>query len=312
VCGGEKFRLHRGAAPHEDQSPLIQKEGVFYGMKRIISLILILASVLPFAACLAEPDGNDPAGWFAQDLFYDEMITVPTGQTFAYYSQKDPLWYNLWFEERRSKRHRLFGWGGCCCTSVAMALRCVLEDDEILLVKDVLKTPVAFCVCSINTYQCQDRHPRYELTTQEEYLKLLPVIMADIACGNNKKDIVSRTETGTGFGYLEAFTGPLGIKWHTTKSWDEAAQAVADGKGVICRAEANSPFTTSGHWLFYAGSDEDNEYFLDPMTRDEYTNDRRKIIKVIYQGLVYTEKAKRNQLDIGLFIIIEKDPDAAV
>lgn len=283
-------------------------------MKRITSLILLLIILFPLAALTEghneEYKVDDPVGFFSQDLSYDAFITVPTGRTFAYYSQKDPL-YALWYEDRSSKRRRQFSWGGCCPTAAAMALRCVTEDEEITLLEDVLKTPLSFCVCSINKYQCEDGHTRYTPSGTEEYLKLLPVIIGEIACGNNTDGVVARNSTGTGTGFLKVIIRPFGIRTRSTNSWTEAAQAVEDGKGVMCLAQSGSPFTTVGHWMLYAGCDDEYEYFLDPMTRDEYTNDKGKVIKVLHQGLVCVEKSKRNRTQISQFIILEKDPAPA-
>lgn len=283
-------------------------------MKRITSLILLLIILFPLAALTEgvneEYKVDDPVGFFSQELSYDTSITVPTGRTFAYYSQKDPL-YALWYEDRSSKRRRLFSWGGCCPTSAAMALRCVVDEEDVIRLEEVLKTPLSFCVCSINKYQCEDRHTRYTPSTNEEYVRLLPVIIGEIACGNNTDSIVARNSTGTGTGFLKVIVKPFGIVYHSTTSWSEAAQAVEDGKGVMCFTASGSPFTTAGHWMLYAGCDEEYEYFLDPMTRDDYTNDKGKLIRVIHQGLVCVEKAKRNRAEIGQFIILEKDPALA-
>ena len=276
-------------------------------MKRVLSCILLFMLLLPLISAAEEGAKDDPAAFFAQDLSYDAYVTTPTGKTFAYYSQKDPL-YALWYENKSSQRHRLFSWGGCCPTAAAMALRCVVEDDEILLLQDVLKTPLSFCVCSINKHECEDGHTRYTPSSQDEYLKLLPVILGEIACGNNVSGDVSRTPTGTGTGFLKVISPALGIKITKTTSWSEAAQAVEDGKGVMCIAQAGGPFTTVGHWMLYAGCDEEYEYFLDPMTRTEYTNDKGRLVKILHQGLVCVDKSKRNRAEISQFVILEKVP----
>lgn len=273
---------------------------------RRVSLLLILYVILNcFAACAEAEEDFLTERQFAAPAYYDTEITVPSGRTYAYYAQNDTLWGGMIYESKSSTKNRPFRDGGCAPSSVAMALRCVVPEEQLLRFNSCAKYPYSVCSCSINKWHCGKGHARYYITSVKDYVKYLPLVLGDFAAGNNIYGLSSRAmNTGTGLTFLNGLAELFDIKISRTESLEEALTHVDLGCGVVAFAGSGGAFTSTGHYLLLVGADESHVYFLDPLCRDSYrASDPEHAVKPVYQGLVGVERQKYGRAQIYSYII---------
>ncbi|MCI5956702.1 MAG: class B sortase [Clostridiales bacterium] len=209
------------------------------------------------------------------------------------YAQDDPIWDRMRYESGSSQYFRRFGGGGCGPTAVAMALANLVPAEELpkLGLATESELGVLFCTCSVNRNFCNRQHVPYRLSTPQEYLRYLPVAVANFAAGNNRWGVVARRGNayGTSMRFLEPLCSVFDIEVTPTRSIDEALEAVSSAPGrcmVIASATRGSPFTKTSHFLLIAGADEEYFYILDPLPRDSYKSmDRYDIVEVLSPGV---------------------------
>lgn len=276
--------------------------------KRILAVVLLLLLTFGIVGPSIADSELSVERHFAAPTYYDSYLTIPTGKTFAYYAQNDPLWGGMCYESRNSGKWRPFRDGGCCPTSVAMALRCILTPEELLALSDHYKTPYSLCEDSINRVRCDSRCTRYFITSAADYAKFLPVVMGDFATGNNDRGIVSRSDNvGTGLQFIDALVSIFDLELKKTESIKEAVIAADNGCGVVAFAGRDGAFTGTGHYILLAGADEDYYYFLDPLCREDYSKtDKYGTITVFDQGSVGVKKEKLLDARLYSFIILSK------
>lgn len=229
------------------------------------------------------------------------------------YAQNDPLWSKLTFEAQNSSKRRGFGDGGCGPTAVAMALAYLVEAEELPKLSQYASSPYGyrFCTCSVNDYWCNGRHLPYQLTTPEEYLRYLPLAIANFATGNNIWGIYGRY--GDGFGtnmhYLDKLFEIFDISVTQTNHMDEVLAALPN-EGTIaiaCTSGYGSPFTSTSHFLVLAGVDDSYLYLLDPMQRQDYqTWDRNGYIEVLTPGLVRITLENASRCNLAPIYLLQR------
>lgn len=256
-----------------------------------MAAVFCCAAVILSLSALAENDLKAERH-FAAPTCYDTCITLPTGQTFAYYAQNDTLWGDMIYESKSSTKLRPLRDGGCAPTAVAMAVRCVVPDEMLLLFNEHCKIPYSICECSVNKWHCERNHPRYYITSVKDYKKFLPLVIADFACGNNDAGVSARTENkGTGMGFVDALARMFNLSIVKTDSTDEALAYADMGYGVVAYAASGGAFTSTGHYILLAGGSGENLFFLDPLCRASYkATDSYGVITPLYQGLVSVQR----------------------
>ena len=217
----------------------------------------------------------------------------PLGRMMVY-AQDDPLWDRMRYESGVSQYFRRFGGGGCGPTAVAMALANLLPADELPKLGPAAASElgVLFCSCSVNRNFCNHMHVPYQLSTPQEYLRYLPVAVANFAAGNNRWGVIARrgNSYGTSMRFLETLCSVFDIQVISTRYIDEAIEAMRRAPGrcmAIACATRGSPFTSNSHYVLIAGADEEYFYVLDPLPRESYGSlDRHDVTEVLSPGVV--------------------------
>ena len=230
-----------------------------------------------------------------EKLSQNRKVYTDTGKHWQYYSQTDPIWNRLMFEVQHTSKKRIFGHGGCGPTAIAIALVNILEPEELPKIEKIAASPsgFSFCSCSVNEYWCIKHHIPYTIKTVEAYQRYLPLVIANIATGNNVWEIFGRLGTddsyGTNMNYLPniceaydiTFTQVEHILEHLTFFDNPNSIAIA------CTNTKSSPFTSSSHFVVIAGVDENYMYIMDPLRRTDYSKtDEENLLEIITPGLV--------------------------
>lgn len=230
-----------------------------------------------------------------------------------YYAQNDPLWRRLVFEAEGSQKNRVFGDGGCGPTAVAMAVANLLSPDELCKLRTAAADPLGFrfCSCSVNTLRCSKGHIPYQLTSGQEYLRYLPIAVANLATGNNTQGIYGRRPNafGTNLEYIYLLSEAVGITTERTRSLDEAIAFLQKRQGVIvaCTTGRESPFTNSSHFLVLAAADENYLYVLDPLMREDYSSvDFREIVQVLQPGVLRVKLSEAATCRLTPFFLMKR------
>lgn len=220
-------------------------------------------------------------------------VTAPGVGTWMSYGQNDPSWRKLVFESKTSSQRRTFGDGGCGPTAVAMVLANLVDHQELSKLSQYSAQPLGFrfCDCALNDYHCDEAHLSYQLSTPEEFLRYLPLAIANYATGNNIFGLQGRNDRfGSGMVYLESLCDIFGLSVkHTTKIEEGLAFLTSGDHMVIACAigSGGNPFTRSSHFLLLVAKDDTHVYILDPLRRDNYDKlDRYKALEIITPGLV--------------------------
>ncbi len=267
----------------------------------MMSILLAMGSFLPVSHAdnLLEMEA-----YFYQAEKYNRLIDVAGKGEMRFYAQNEPLWGALIYENASTTTRRPFRDSGCNPSAAAMALVQVVPLEQLRLLSEHTKRPFSLCTCSVNKARCQKSHVRYYVTTDEDYLRFLPLLLGDYAAGNNTHGANSRNgQVGTAPAYLKDLELIFGIRLAVTQSLDEACQAAAKGYGVMAMAGKGGVFTSTGHYILLAHSDENNIYFLDPLQRDPYTTDKQKRLEIIEPGFVALSRDQIRYAELRNFII---------
>ena len=250
-----------------------------------------------------------------RDTLNGYMAVENVGE-WMHYAQNDPVWKDLIFESKVSRRRRSFGDGGCGPTAVAMAIVNMVEKEELETIRAFAEAPFGyrFCVDSVNENWCSHRHLPYQLTTPEEYLRYFPLVVASIATGNNTWGIRGR---GVGFGssmrYLEKLCGVFGISVTKTNQMRDTIAFLQQGKTIAlaCTAGGGSPFTSTSHFIVLAGADDEYLYVLDPLRRARYDAwDKNNYLEVVKPGLVRIKHQNATECNIAPIWLLERKAES--
>ena len=267
--------------------------------------------------CAAAPSlADDPTVLVEQHFAEAESLSgwlqVPGLGPRRYYAQNDPLWMDLIYESDASSKMRPFGDGGCNPTALAMAIRSLVDADDLASILTSAIRPYSLCTCSISRSHCGYHHPRYYLTSSRDFDRFLPLVFADYACGNNDQQTVSRNENkGTVGGYMKYVAHAYGLQLTTVGDQKAGLAAVRDQAcAVIGYAASGGAFTTVGHYVFAAWADDENVYFLDPLCREVYKTNNAKYVHIIEPGLVSIKISQLKYANINSWIILKRKEQA--
>lgn len=218
-------------------------------------------------------------------------VTVPPLGTVMVYAQNDPLWDALRYEGGDAKTYRHFGDGACGPTAVAVVLSNLLAPEELPAIGRYTADgeDAMFCTCSVNRYYCTHQHVPYRLQTPEEYLRYLPVAVANFAAGNNRWDVRSRRGgvAGTNMRFLPYLCEVYGLEMTLTRDMDEVLAALRNGAMAVACAIRKSPFTNTSHYVALAGADDQYLYIIDPYRRSDYYGmEDHEIIEILASCVV--------------------------
>ncbi len=219
----------------------------------------------------------------------------PAGELMIY-AQNDPLYAAMRYESAiRNGVHRDFGGGGCGPTAMAMIAANLLEPEELPALQQYAKNGLGtlMCPCSVNRVYCNHLCVPYLLETPEEYLRYLPIAMADFAAGNNAWDIVARRvdSQGTHTRFIDYVAEAYGLKAEPVGDLDAAIALMKEKTGegfVLTSALRGSPYTNSSHFVVIAAVDDEYVYILDSLrrTEEEYAKtDGRKLLEIVSPGV---------------------------
>ena len=242
--------------------------------------------------------------------------------TMMVYAQNDPIWDRMRYESSRNSTYRVFGGGGCGPTAAAIAIANLVPKERLPELASFTKDGLGalMCSCSVNRVYCNRIHVPYRIQTADEYLRYLPVVMADLAAGNNIwKTLWRRTgSTGSNVGFLEYICDLFDLERISVKNLTDGLEMLKGkaGKGLlVCTALRKSPFTNSSHFLVVAGVDDTYFYVLDPLRRDDYSStDKRGLVdEILAPGVVRIELSRYGASDLTpVYYIERKDTDSAV
>ncbi len=238
------------------------------------------------------------------------LVTLPNGETMQYYAQNDPLYAKMLFDVPESATYRTFEGAGCGPSIIAMMLANLVPTDQLPDLLDYAKSDwgYSFCTCSVNRYGCAQTHVAYNPETSEEFVRYLPVIIANYALGNNIYDLQGRTSKfGSTLLYVQSLCDIYGLTLSSSADFDEVIQAVQqENTVVLCSVSGyGNFFTLSGHYLLLADVIDDELYILDPLQRDDYSDfDSRGYLTVHEPGLVSIPLEVARQNGLGGYYIV--------
>lgn len=250
-------------------------------------------------------------------------VYMPNGAgPFRYYAQNDPIWRRSIYEAFRSNAKRLFGDGGCNPTALAIVVASLVPSEHLALLADHAAEGRDFllCSCSVNKYYCQLRykdptHTSSTLTTNQDFLAVLPLAFGDYATGNNperKRYRVSATggNGGTSHNMFEPIAAIYGLSYRMTKDIEDVYATLDRGGMVIalCSGVSQIFSGSNGHYVVIGSHDEEYLYIMDPFVRDEYKKDRRKVIEPIDTGIKKIMKVNLNRVGFGSYALFEAAP----
>lgn len=279
---------------------------VFLGrMAVVLCVCFLLTGNTHF--CMAD-ELTDIEAFFAAEETVSGMVDVPGNGLTRYYAQNDGLWGRLIYEAPGVESNRTFKDSACCPTSVAMAVAALIPEEELSVISRYARTPYAFCSCSVNSSHCGSRHPRYILTTQKDFARFLPLVIADVATGNNIWRNQGRTSNvGTATGFIKAVAQAYGLEYEINESFDAAKEAIRrEDQAVVALAGHGGCFTDTGHYIYLASVDDEKLYILDPLCRTQYRTNRGDRVHIIQPGLVYLELKDLRYAFFSNFIIFTK------
>ncbi len=242
-------------------------------------------------------------------------VNVPGRGPMTVYAQNDPLWADLRYESRASDRRRTFGNGGCGPTAVAIAVVGLVPPERLGDIFGYAKSSqgYTFCTCSVNQYFCNRLHAQYQVQTPEEYLRYLPLVMANFATGNNYWGEASRGKNaGTSLNFLKRIAYLYKLSLGVSYDNEEALAAVQAGALAVVSLSEKNPFTGGGHYVVLAGVDDAYAYFLDPYRKADYGDtDRRGLLTPLAPGLVRVAKSDLRQIGMAACYIFKATEQTA-
>lgn len=256
------------------------------------------------------------------DIFKKELDDRETGNgrvtidgvgSFMVYAQNDPVYARLTFEVASSKKYRIFGHGGCGPTAAAMILANLLTSEELTRLDQFTENGEGFyfCPCSVNQFHCQSYHVKYHPTRPEEFQRYLPILIGNMATGNNCWGIMARsTNWGSSLNYLEKLADGFGLQIEKNTDLHETVAALQDHSkqrlALTC-ATWGSPFTLSSHFEVMCYADDEWVYFLDPLRDNNYAKNRTgSLIDVVAPGVVRIPLDKVYDCNISSYYIVER------
>ena len=145
------------------------------------------------------------------------------------------------------------------------------------------------------------------LTTQRDFTRFLPLVMGDFAIGNNIYGVYGRgADKGTNSGFLYQVAQAYGLTVTATTDKNAAFLALQNGCTVVGHAARGGAFTNTGHYVLIAHTDSNKVYVLDPLARDIYKTNQRKILEIIQPGLVAVKHADYAATGIGSYMIFSR------
>lgn len=257
--------------------------------------------------CFADELTNTEA-FFTGAETVSGVVDVPGKGPTRYYAQNDGLWGKLIYESPGVDRKRTFRDSGCCPTAVAMAVAELLPEERLSEISAYANTPYSLCPCSLNTSHCGAGHPRYILTSPRDFARFLPLVIGDVATGNNVWRYQGRSaDVGTATGFIKAVAQAYGLEYVFVNSFDEAKEAILrEDQAVVALAGHGGCFTDTGHYIFLPAVDENNLYVLDPLCRTEYRTTKGNRVHILKPGLVYVELTDLKYVLFSNFIIFTR------
>lgn len=260
------------------------------------SLTVVMATMRPIVYTTDEVKVLTKIEMDARETQNGRVQVGPAGELMIY-AQNDPLYAQLHYESAiRNDVHRDFGGGGCGPTAMAIIAANVVDLEDLPLIGQHARNELGnlFCTCSVNRVYCSHIHAPYQMQTPEEYLRYLPIAMADFAAGNNQWEYVARrvNSQGTNIKFVDYVCEAYGITAEPVNGLEAALEMMKEktGKGLILSgALRGSPLTNSSHFVIIAGVDDEYFYIIDPMRRtdEEYLKtDKRKILELVSPGVV--------------------------
>ncbi len=267
-----------------------------------------------------------PIQWSTENIIYlnkmdmdsretlNGPVTLPNGiGTFMVYAQNDISWKSLTFEMQNSRLYRNIGDGGCGPTSIAMAIANLVGKEELSKIRAFSNSPFGyrFCACSVNDHWCSKKHITYQVTTDDEYLRYFPLVIASFATGNNIWEIKGRVARfGSSMSYLDELCEIYDITLEQTNNLQEAIAFIKNENciAISCTAGGNNPFTKTSHFVVLAGADDEYLYVLDPFRRDSYARwDSQKYVEMLFPGVVRIKLDNATQCHLAPIYLLKKN-----
>lgn len=257
--------------------------------------------------CVADELTNIEA-FFAKPETLSGLMDVPGKGPMRYYAQNDGLWGRLIYEAPNISNNRIFKDSGCCPTAVAMAVAALVPEDQLPEISAYARKPYSLCSCSVNSSHCGSRHPRYILTSERDFTRFLPLVIADVATGNNIWRYQGRSaDVGTAATFIKAVAEAYGLEYTFVRTFEEAKEALSrEDQAVVALAGHGGCFTDVGHYIFLASVDAGRLYILDPLCRSVYKTNHKNRVHIVQPGLVYLELGDLGYAYFSQFIIFSK------
>ena len=275
----------------------------------LLATILYLLVALPVPGAHAAKKGPNAAKYFAKAESLSRYVDLPNYMQFRYYAQNDALWNRMVYEKQGSKKYRPFGDGGCCPTSLAIALMQLVEPEDLKRLADYAKEPYSFCQHSVNRYFCSEKCTRFTPKTDEDWVRMLPLVLADFAMGNNTYNVASRTEEkGTEIRFIRYVAKVFGLKYSSGRSYEDALAAIRDGDAaVIAYCYKGSSLTNGGHYVALVHVDDEYLYVLDPFYREQYDTNFADTLIQLEPGVIAIRHKDVRYASFANFIILRHE-----
>lgn len=275
-------------------------------ISRWVALLFAMLLVIPMRTLATEiPSASDVFTQLEVSETFSYVYDVPGRGPMRYYAQNDPIWSELAY----LKKSRDMGRNGCEPTAYAIAFAYFLEPEQLPTITLISRKEkgYAVCTCAAESGLCRKRHERYQLTTGEEYLRYLPVVIADYAQGNNVKKRV-----GTGF--FPGICNHFDLKYKRTRDREKVMSALEQGAIVVAiSGTKGSPFTGGGHYVTIVSTDETYLYIMDPFQKESYEEtDKKSLLEQISPGVLRTARENLSKLCFTSYYIIYEDPDMEI
>ncbi|MEG2316940.1 MAG: hypothetical protein RSC91_12010, partial [Clostridia bacterium] len=238
--------------------------------------------------------------------------TIKDVGTFMVYAQNDPLWERMTYESRGSGKKRKFGEGGCGPTAAAMAIVNLVDVSKLptLIGYSNMDIGYTFCTCSVNRFYCNRKHAQYQLRTPEEFLRYMPLAVANFATGNNIWNLKSRSATpGTNMRFLEKLCNLYRLRVTGTRKVEEALAMLKEdpeNRVILSCSTLGGPFTRTGHYVVIVAVDDQYIYLLDPLRRSDYSDlDRLNIVEPLAPGVVRIKLENATKCNMSPLYVIE-------
>lgn len=251
----------------------------------------------------------DAERYFSGKESVSGFIQVPgIAAPMRYYAQNDALWENLVYERKGVQKVRPFRDSGCSPSALAMAIAKLVPSEELSKISGFAAVPYTLCECSINKGACARHRGRYNITSQRDFERFLPLILADFACGNNTFGVYSRSAAqGTATAYIPKVCEVYGLDYSFTSDYQQAMTAASnENQAVIALAGSGGCFTNNGHYVFFAAADEKALFVLDSLCRTEYKTSHADKLTILQPGLVALKHSDVQYACFSNFIILTR------